>query len=110
MWLFPGRNPEKHITRQALWARLKRACRLIGVDPDGLSPHSLRKSFAVAIRQEQGFAAAREALQHDSDAVTRVYAYADTIMRAASDDPVRWNELELIVDYILERLHEKGVD
>lgn len=105
-WLFPGRRTGTHITRQALWARLKAACRRIGVDDAGLSPHSLRKCFAVAVRQEQGFAAAREALQHDTDAVTRVYAYADTIMRAATDEPIRWNELEVIVDYILERLKE----
>lgn len=105
-WLFPGRRKGTHITRQALWARLKAACRRIGVDDVGLSPHSLRKCFAVAVRQEQGFAAAREALQHGTDAVTRVYAYADTIMRAATDEPIRWNELEVIVDYILERLNE----
>lgn len=107
-WLFPGRRSGTHITRQALWSRLKAACRRIGVDDAGLSPHSLRKCFAVAVRQEQGFAAAREALQHDTDAVTRVYAYADTIMRAATDEPIRWNELEVIVDYILDRLSEKG--
>lgn len=107
-WMFPGRRKGSHITRQALWSRLKAACRRIGVDDAGLSPHSLRKCFAVAVRQERGFAAVREALQHDTDAVTRVYAYADTIMRAASDEPIRWNELEIIVDYILERLQEKG--
>ena len=107
-WLFPGRNPRKHITRQALWARLKAACKAIGVDPAGLSPHSLRKTFAVGVRQRAGLAAAQAALQHNDAAVTRVYAYADTIMRAASDDPIRWNELELIVDYILERLNEKS--
>ena len=107
-WLFPGRKSGTHITRQALWARLKAACRRLGIDDKGLSPHSLRKCFAVAVRQREGFAAVRDALQHESDAVTRVYAYADTIMRAASDEAIRWNEIEIIVDYILERLAEKA--
>lgn len=107
-WLFPGKKSGKHITRQALWARLKAACRRLDIDDKGLSPHSLRKCFAVAVRQREGFAAAREALQHESDAVTRVYAYADTIMRAATDEPIRWNEVELIVEYILERLAENA--
>lgn len=108
LWLFPGNKPGRHITRQALWARMKAACASLGVDPDGISPHGLRKTFAVRVRQRSGFAAARDALQHNTDAVTRVYAYADTIMRAASDDPIRWNELELIVEYVLERLKEGG--
>ena len=55
---------------------------------------------------EEGLAAVKAALQHDSEAVTRVYAYADTIMNFDSDEAIRWRDLELIVDYILARLHE----
>lgn len=107
-YLFPGREKGSHITRQALYARIKRSCADLGIDPRGISPHSLRKVFAVNLRHERGLEAVREALQHDNAAVTRVYAYADTVLQSDSDEPIRWRDLELLVDYILERLHEKG--
>ena len=110
-YLFPpGRRGGKnvHLTRQACWARMKTAAGRLGIDGDGVSPHSLRKNFAVALMHERGLDAVKAALQHSNDAVTRIYAYADTIMRADSDEPVRWCDLELIVDYILERLREKS--
>ena len=110
-YLFPpGRRYTKtpHLTRQACWARLKRACRDAGIDPAGVSPHSLRKVFAVELLHDRGLAAVKEALQHSNDAVTRVYAYADTVGNPESDEPIRWRDLELIVDYILERIHEKN--
>lgn len=107
-FLFPGRGKTGHLTRQAAWSRVKRACEAVGVDSDGISPHSLRKCFAVALRRKEGIAAVQEALQHSSDAVTRVYAYADTVMNSASDEPIRWCDLELICDYILERIGRKG--
>lgn len=107
-FLFPGRGKSGHLTRQAAWMRVKRACEAVGVDSDGISPHSLRKCFAVALRRKEGIEAVQEALQHSSDAVTRVYAYADTVMNSASDEPIRWCDLELICDYILERIGQKG--
>lgn len=110
-YLFPpgkrySRTP--HLTRQACWGRIKRAARAAGVEVDGVSPHSLRKVYAVELRHAHGLAAVREALQHSSDAVTRVYAYADTVLNAESDEPIRWRDLELVVDYVIERLHEKS--
>lgn len=107
-FLFPGRGKTGHLTRQAAWARVKRACSAVGIDPDGISPHSLRKCFAVALRHEKGIDAVKDALQHSSEAVTRVYAYADTVMNGDSDEPIRWRDLELICDYILERIGRKG--
>jgi len=97
-----------HLTRQTCWARMKRAARAAGVSLDGVSPHSLRKVYAVDLRHEKGLAAVRDALQHSNDAVTRVYAYADTVLNFESDEPIRWRDLELVVDYVLERLHEKN--
>lgn len=107
-YLFPGREKGKHITRQALYARIKRSCANLGIVPRGISPHSLRKVFAVNLRHEKGLEAVREALQHSNAAVTRVYAYADTVLKSDTDEPIRWRDLELLVDYILERLSEKG--
>ena len=112
-YIFPrGKCTSKtpHLTRQAVYHRMKTAARRLGLDEAGVSPHSLRKNFAVALRHERGLAAVREALQHSNDAVTRIYAYADTVLNADSDEPIRWRDLELIVDYILERLAEKTVD
>lgn len=112
-FIFPSYGKTGHLTRQAAWGRMKRAARRCGIDPDGISPHSLRKNFAVALMHEKGLAAVREALQHSSDAVTRVYAYADTIMKNDTDAPIRWRDVEMLVGYILQRLAEtkkKGLD
>lgn len=103
-FLFPGSGKTGHITRQALWSRVKRLCADAGLDPEGKSPHSFRKDFAVDLMHSQGLAAVREALQHADDAVTRVYAYSDTIMQTDSDEPIRWRDLELVVDYIIQRV------
>ena len=107
-FLFPSYGQSGHLTRQAAWYRMKSAALKLGIDPEGISPHSLRKCFAVALMREHGLAAVRAALQHSNDAVTRVYAYADTIMNFDSDAPIRWRDVELIVDYILDRLKEKS--
>lgn len=97
-----------HLTRQACWSRIKRAAKAADVSCDGVSPHSLRKVYAVELRHADGLAAVRVALQHSNDAVARVYAYADTVCDPESDEPIRWRDLELVVDYVLERLHEKN--
>ena len=103
-FLFPGSGKSGHITRQALWRRVKTFCRDGGIDPAGKSPHSFRKDFAVDLMHEKGLAAVREALQHESEAVSRVYAYADTVLQMDSDEPIRWRDLELVVGYILQRM------
>lgn len=105
---FPGTRRGTHLTRQAVWARIKKAADTIGIDPDGISPHSLRKVFAVELMHADGIRAVQEALQHSNQAVTRVYAYADTILRSDSDEAIRWRDLELVVDYVLQRISEKG--
>lgn len=104
---FPGRKAGSHLSRQAVWSRIKRAADTIGLESDGISPHSFRKVFAVDLMHEKGLTAVQEALQHSNSAVTRVYAYADTIMRSDSDEPIRWRDIELVVDYILQRISER---
>lgn len=93
-----------HLTRQAVWHRMKKAALAAGISEDGCSPHSLRKIFAVALLHEKGLQAVQKALQHSNDAVTRIYAYSDTVVNFAPDEPIRWCNLELIVSYILDRL------
>ncbi len=106
-FLFPSYGKSGHLTRQAAWHRMKKAAEALGVDPDGISPHSLRKCFAVSLMHEHGLTAVKEALQHSNDAVTRIYAYADTVLRFDSDAPILWRDVEILVSYILDRLREK---
>ena len=45
-WLFPARGASGHMTRQGLGLLLKDAALAAGIDPDRVSPHVLRHSFA----------------------------------------------------------------
>lgn len=105
-FLFPSYGKSGHLTRQAAWQRMKRAAETAGLDKNGLSPHSLRKVYAVHLRHEKGLEAVREALQHGSDEVSRIYAYSDTVTGFAPDEPIRWQDIDLLCDYIINRLKE----
>ena len=45
-WLFPGRGPGRPLTRQAFFLLLKQVAVEAGLDPERVSPHVLRHSFA----------------------------------------------------------------
>ena len=45
-WLFPGRDPKQPLTRQAFFLLLKQIALEAGLDPERVSPHVLRHSFA----------------------------------------------------------------
>lgn len=96
-----------HVTRQALWARFKKAAEIAGVPLDGCSPHGLRKAFAVALRHEKGLKAAQEALQHTNSAVTAIYAYADAYEGCDPDAPITWAQIGMVVDLVVEQLKAK---
>lgn len=76
-WVFPGRDPEHHRTRQAVWKDIKRAavaCRF----PQNVAPHSFRKVYAVRLLQKYGdIKKVARALNHSSFEVTAIYAFAD---------------------------------
>lgn len=106
-WLFPSSYKKgKHITRQCVWARIKTACKRAGIDPDGVSPHSLRKVFAVELYREKGFRAVQEALQHRNAATTEIYSFADWSSGERAELPLRRKDLQLIVKMVLEALGE----
>jgi integrase/recombinase XerD len=46
LWLFPGRDPKQPLTRQAFFLLLKQIALTAGLDPERVSPHVLRHSFA----------------------------------------------------------------
>lgn len=85
VWVFPGaRDPRvKHRTRQAVWADLKRAARAFRL-PQNVSPHSLRKVYAVDQWDRCGDLAAVGQLLNHSPAhpeTTMIYAMAGELYR-----------------------------
>ena len=76
-WVFPGRDPRKHRTRQAVWKDMKRAAKAFRL-PVNAGPHSARKVYAVDLLQKYGdIERVRRALNHNSETVTLLYAMAD---------------------------------
>lgn len=81
-WVFPGRDPRKHRSRQAVWKDVKRAaaaCRLTV----NAAPHSARKVYAVDLLEKYGdIERVRRALNHSGIEVTLIYAMADKRLTA----------------------------
>lgn len=74
-------NGRKHRTRQAVYKDLKRAAALFGVK-EQISPHSLRKVFAVEEYLDCGdLVRVQKLLNHTSEAVTMLYAMANVVKR-----------------------------
>lgn len=81
-WLFPGRNPLKHRTRQAVYKDIKRAGKAFRL-PQNVGAHSMRKVYAVRLFDKYGdIERVRRALNHGSAAVTMLYAMADRALDA----------------------------
>ncbi len=78
-WVFPGRDPRKHRTRQAVWADVKRARKAFRMK-ENVSPHSMRKIAAVEeFRRTGDLKRVQLYLNHDNLAVTMIYAMADVL-------------------------------
>lgn len=95
-WLFAGRDPQKHRTRQAVWKDLHRAAKLYRVNGQRLrariGPHTARKIYAVGLYHEAAengsedpLGAVMDDLNHSDPAVTSVYALADVISARKRD-------------------------
>lgn len=82
-YVFEGRsNARKPRTRQAVYKDIKRAAALFRLPKAlQLSPHSLRKIYAVGEYHKSGgnLKRVRELLNHNDEAVTMLYAMADTL-------------------------------
>ena len=82
VWVFPGADPRKHRTRQAVWKDVKRAAAAMRLTQN-VGPHSARKVYAVELMERYGdIEKVRRALNHKYESVTLVYAMADKLMRA----------------------------
>lgn len=88
-WMFEGRNsPQRHRTRQAVWADLHRAARLYRMPAEmrGLviAPHSARKTYAVGVYRRTGrITEVQRLLCHSDPHITMLYAMADELTRRA---------------------------
>lgn len=81
-WVFPGRDPHKHHTRQAVWKDVKRAAAAFRL-PQNVGPHSFRKVYAVELMKKYGdIDRVRRALNHGNESVTVIYALADMQLSA----------------------------
>lgn len=77
-WLFRSKvKPGAHITRQTVFNHVKHACKLLGVNPAHVAPHTARKAFAVDLFKREGLGKAMHALQHRDAATTLLYALSD---------------------------------
>lgn len=84
IWVFPSpKNPEKHRTRQAVWADIKRAAKAFRL-PQNLTPHSLRKVYAVEQWEKTGdLGKVGQQLNHSPwhPETTMIYAMAAELYR-----------------------------
>lgn len=83
-WAFPSpRNPAKHRTRQTVWADLHRAAKAFRL-PQVVSPHSLRKVYAVEQWEKTGdLGKVGQQLNHSPyhPETTMIYAMARELYR-----------------------------
>lgn len=108
-WCFPGKDPKKHLTRQAVWQRIKRACATVGLDADGISPHTMRKVFAVECAKTEGAEFARRALQHSDLQTTDLYILSDWTTGKNALEPLRRCDIPKIVEEMY-RILKMNVD
>jgi integrase len=74
-------DPQRHKTRQAVYADLKRAAKAFRIR-ENLSIHSLRKIYAAELYKKTGdLDKVRRALNHDNELVTLVYALSDILQK-----------------------------
>jgi integrase len=72
---------DSHRTRQTVYRDMKRACRALKIAPEHISPHSMRKIYAVnSFERSANLADVQKKLNHDYANVTVIYALADKLV------------------------------
>ena len=70
----------------------------------------MRKVFAVELYREQGFSVVKKALQHNNNATTEIYTFADWTTGENANKPLQRKDLELIIRKCLEALTDTYTD
>ena len=80
VWVFEGaRDKSRHRSRQAVWSDLHRAAVALRLKSN-VSPHSMRKCFAVNLMQRtSSIDAVQRSLGHTDQATTLLYALANQL-------------------------------
>ena len=73
-------------------------------NPDGISPHSLRKVYGVREYHAHGISAAQAGLQHTDISTTEIYALADWLTDENADKPLLRSDMARILHYIADWL------
>ena len=109
-FFFPHRTkPGEHRTRQAVWANMKKAAKVLGIELNA-APHSARKTYAVEVFKDRGIGAAQKELQHDRVSTTMLYAFSDMLSCNSTknnNSAVNTTELELFAELVAEKVVKK---
>lgn len=81
IYVFQGRDDyRKHRTRQAVFIDLKRTAKRFKI-PGVISPHSLRKNYAVYLKQQgKTFEEIQKAFNHENLITTIIYVLSDELI------------------------------